>query len=226
MDTTTTLVLTILANAIVTGIIVYVFQKRIENSFARSMEEFKAEIQLSVFEQQIKFTRNYEKMVDTLETLCRHYGDFAESLQNQIGEAGKFYSHPRKKGNPLDNLDLSHAFDKLDVFWRYFETNRFYLPNEIVKEISNVYHNSFTILGLVAFALVADNTHPHGQKNFVAVNSGISSSKLRITNVSSETPNIKLFLDETKEEVNDRVQHLEDLYKSVADIKAIKDINL
>ena len=56
-----TIVFTSLTSAVISGVVVYLIQKSIENSFIKKMEEFRASIQYSLFEQQTKFTKNYQK---------------------------------------------------------------------------------------------------------------------------------------------------------------------
>ena len=78
MDTVTTIIVTVLGNAVVTGVIVFLFQKRTENSFARKLEEFKAHLAYSNFEQQQRFSAMHPKRVETLEILYKKYYDFFE----------------------------------------------------------------------------------------------------------------------------------------------------
>ena len=84
MDTATTIVVTVLANAIVTGVVVFLFQKRTENSFARKLEEFKSRLQYSNFEQQTRFTASHARRVETLEILYRKFAAYSDALKHLI----------------------------------------------------------------------------------------------------------------------------------------------
>ena len=80
MNPITLMLLTVVANALVTGIIVYLIQKKIEHAYTKQMEEFKASIQYSLFEQQTRFTRIHEKRAETLETLYQKFSLFADAF--------------------------------------------------------------------------------------------------------------------------------------------------
>jgi len=58
MDPILLMVLTVAANALVTGIIVFIFQKRMESSIIRKN-----------FEHQVKFSKFYNKSLEVIETL-------------------------------------------------------------------------------------------------------------------------------------------------------------
>jgi len=73
MDTISLIIVTAFLNAIITGIIAnlifYRYQKKIEDTFARSMLEY-----------QTKFVRNHEKTVETLDTVYKKFAEFESSF--------------------------------------------------------------------------------------------------------------------------------------------------
>ena len=72
MDYVTTLsiiFITALTNALISGLIVDYVQKRNANLFAEELEKFKASLQKSSIEHQIRFSTSYPKTFETIETL-------------------------------------------------------------------------------------------------------------------------------------------------------------
>ncbi len=128
MNTITTVVVTVLANAIVTGIIVYFLQKKIEHSFARKMEEFKASIQYSIFEQQTKFKMIHEKRVEALESLCGKYKVFCEAMRKDLDKFSTSYFFIANDRKLLGKFGFI-PFQRLSEFWEYFEKNRLFLSD-------------------------------------------------------------------------------------------------
>jgi hypothetical protein len=86
MDPITLLVVTVVANALVTGVIVYTIQKSIESSYTKKIDDHRAVLQLNNFEQQTKFSNIYAKRLETLESVYRKYLSFADSLAKLISE--------------------------------------------------------------------------------------------------------------------------------------------
>src|SRR5688500_12899013 len=134
MDTTEQILLITIFNIIFTGlvggIVVYTIQKKID-----------ATIQKSLFEHETKFSRNYEKRVEVLETLYQKFMVFRDA-QKKVGvKVHGFVRGPSEIDLELHlepNTDLSPEnyfemeFDlssKLGDFWHYYEINRLYLPH-------------------------------------------------------------------------------------------------
>src|SRR3972149_615711 len=90
------MIVTVLANAIVTGIIVYLIQKRIESSYTKKLEEFRARLQLSNFEQQTKFAKIHAKRVEALENLYQKFVIVSVGFTEMIDKAIEDY--PRLVG--------------------------------------------------------------------------------------------------------------------------------
>jgi hypothetical protein len=55
-----------LVNLVVTGILLYVFQRVIDERSAKRLEQFKAELQSTNFEKEIKFSKLHETRVRVL----------------------------------------------------------------------------------------------------------------------------------------------------------------
>ncbi len=127
------MILTVLANAIVTGIIVYLIQKKIENSFAKKMEEFKSSLQYSNFEQQTKFARIHEKRTETLETLHQKFALFANTCEKMI--------------HAKDIEQQANVMGKLIDFWQYFLANRLFIPDSLEAEIGKTFGDAVMLIG-------------------------------------------------------------------------------
>jgi len=138
MNPLTLTILTVVANAIVTGIIVYLIQKKIESSFAKQMEEFKASLQYSNFEQQTKFVKSHEKRTEIIVTLHQKFSLFARACETMI--------HAR------DIKQQALVMEKLSDFWRYFLANRLFLPDSFEAEIWKIFGNAVTLIGNTSVA--------------------------------------------------------------------------
>jgi len=221
MNTIILEVLKILLNALVVGVVVYFIQKKIESSFTKKMEQFRANLQLSNFEQQTKFARSLERRAETLETLCQKYKVFSETTEKRLDEVFRFYIfHSQETGNVFDEIDFEIPFQELEDFWKDFGNNRHFLSDDIIEGIENIYHNSYQILLIAIVAIQSDNTQTQEHKDFKTVNEMIQSSRLKINRIVSKTLNIELFLKDVKEEANNQVLEIESLYKSVVNTKS------
>lgn len=82
-----TAVVDFLVTGILIGVLIYYIQHEIKKPFDEHMEEFKANLQRLNFEQQTKFVRNHEKMVETLETIYKSFSDFSTSTSKLLIES-------------------------------------------------------------------------------------------------------------------------------------------
>lgn len=102
--------------------------KRFESDLrARSesaIEHLKNTLQLKTIEHQVMFSRLHEKRADVIAEL---YGKLVESLW----EAESFFSVMEWAGEPNKQEKHIIAMEKLVEFFRFFDKNRIYLPEEI-----------------------------------------------------------------------------------------------
>src|SRR5574341_214600 len=133
MDTTEIIILTTIFNIIMSGliggIVIYTLQKKID-----------ATIQKSLFEHQTKFTRSYEKTVETLENLCKKLAVCARGFREMAVQAVSFYQDIRKELN-VDVAYYENNRLQLEDFFNYLEENRYALPGKLVHQITSIYIN-------------------------------------------------------------------------------------
>ncbi|SRR5258706_2238195 len=213
MNTIAIIILTAFINVVVTSIVSNIiflrYQKRIENSFATAL-----------FEHQTKFVRNHEKAVETLDALYKKYIVASQSIMNDTVVVSRIFLSPTRKGK--DDFEGLHSFQLLDDYSAFFESNRLYLSDNINKEIRSIYQASYQIIVIVAF-FFATYDNKQDAKRFLTINKIIENNKLGINKISWDEPNIKDFVEEVKEEINNKVLKIESIYKSVADITVESD---
>jgi hypothetical protein len=144
MNPISLMILTVLANAIVTGIIVYRIQKR-----------FEANLQNSLFEHQTKFSRNYAKRVEVLETLYQKFMVFRDAYKKSDFKLFTFFSGTLELEADDFFEDDNDQRSKLADFWHYFEANRLYLPNRLRVTIKNIHDTTQTLPSLAALLFIA-----------------------------------------------------------------------
>ena len=220
------MIVTVLANAIVTGIIVYLIQKRIESSYTKKLEEFRARLQLSNFEQQTKFAKIHAKRVEALENLYQKFVIVSVGFTEMIDKAIEDY--PRLVGlaasmdiNGFNTLSIEAPdFENLELklyeFWAYFGTNRLFLSSGSAQEIENIYLRTGSLIRLIPEMRLFfgyDNLSPD---LFYSLNHTIKMLELKIGRIKKQ-PDLLLLLGELPEEIRKQTERLEKLYKSVAD---------
>lgn len=143
MDTIATIVVTAFLNIIITGIvsnfIFYRFQKKIENTFAKSMLEYQA-----------RLTRNFPKTLDTLEMLIGKYNIFKESLL-QLREFVVRHARDEDTESQEYNDLETNINSALEDMNNYLQRNRHLLPDTTVTEIENIIYCSDTLVELTKF---------------------------------------------------------------------------
>ena len=136
------MILTVLANAIVTGIIVYRLQKKMEITYAKQMEEFRANLQYSIFEQQTKFAYIHAKRVEALETLYSKFAIFGETVTHLIVKMEHSVQKLPEK-NPVNLREIENELGlKYQDFTAYFMSIRLFLPEDFVEAVHNVIRTS------------------------------------------------------------------------------------
>ena len=144
MDTIATIVVTAFINIIITGIVSNLiflrYQKKIENTFAKSMLEY-----------QTKFVRNHEKMVETLETIYQEYSEFRLETTNFLYDMVA----PIKSGKKVNLSDIDNATRRSDEIFGYFEKNSIYLPPSTSEEIRDVLSKTKLINSMITSGLIS-----------------------------------------------------------------------
>jgi hypothetical protein len=126
MDQVTLLILTVTLNALVTGVIVYFVQKRLERNFANR-----------VFQDQLRIKRNDEKIAETLDALYKkivELHDLTHPILTKIELDGVLYQ--------VDPDTVAAIKTKRSELDSYFHSNRIYL-------IPNIYNDPYVIVSCV-----------------------------------------------------------------------------
>jgi hypothetical protein len=226
MDTPLTatqiIILTSIIDAIISGlvggIVIYVIQKRIENSFAQKLEQFKAQLQYSNFELQTRFTETFGKRVKALEILYQKLLDF-QSIYFDTYMSIQFPEFPPKKvmatreGDKNDKFFLANCLDGL---WTCYDENRLFLTSEALQETSDIFVKVVWLTELMSQSIWLINSPSLGASK---INEAIKISELNIPEINIEEPNRDKFLDELIHAMIVQVERMEKLYKSVADVK-------
>src|SRR6266508_2411330 len=217
MNPTQTIIVTVLANAIVIGIIVYLIQKRIESSFAKKLEEFKASLQKSSVEHQIKFSTTYPKTLEILETYRKklvHYSNVLEKSHSTVNEE-------LSKSEMLSDENCQRMIDEiygaLTEFYIYSQENRLYLPDELVLELIDISYKveSMNSVSVQLLYLPREPT----EKYFDEVKrlSKLIHFPIALYYNQPEDEWADILIGHTQEEVEKQIEKLEKLYKSVAE---------
>ncbi len=124
MDQILLMVLTVAANALVTGIIVFIFQKRMESSIVRKN-----------FEHQVKFSKFYNKSLEVIETLRQKMILFSVAvLESNIELSSILFSWEERQENScyegwLNNQRKKDLYDILRDLIKYKDENIIYIPD-------------------------------------------------------------------------------------------------
>jgi hypothetical protein len=129
--------LQIFVNLVLTGILLYVFQRVIDERSARRLEEFKTDLKSTAFERETKFSKLHEKRVGVLAELytklsfVRRPLDVAKLLVESQA-SGVVY------GEKLPDL-INKFSAAIDEFVSFYKGVRLYLPSHLCAQI-DLYH--------------------------------------------------------------------------------------
>ena len=100
------------------------------------MEEFKASLQLYSFEQQTKFVALHQRRVEVLENLYLKFMAFADVQDRWVTG----YQVTSDKAKTIEMIEEVMSY--LNEFWGYFEKNRIFIPDDVVKEVARVWESA------------------------------------------------------------------------------------
>ncbi len=211
-----TIIFTSLTSALITGVIVYLIQKSIDNSFTKKMEEFRASIQYTLFEQQTKFTRTYQKKIETLELLngkmillWKNLNSLAILIKNNISASSITKKDAEKEYDAATEIVSSSYLD----FLHFYTENRLYLPDQSIKEIEEITKKVGGLCILINFSYLIHGSPP---ELISWANDGIKRFGLNIKKINAKKPNVILFINQILEEMKNQKEVLEKHYKYMA----------
>jgi hypothetical protein len=152
------IIVTAFINLAVSNFIFYRYQKKIENSFAEKLETFRANLQKSSTEHQVKFSRNYPKTLEVLETYHHKLQEFSQFF-HQV----HLFIIRAVRGTPLEDTEIQekrhYFFRVFQDFTTYLTANRLYLPDEFIKEFEQM-NDRAGILGMSSMSLFEQANNP------------------------------------------------------------------
>jgi len=121
--------LPVLVNLIVTGILLYAFQKTIDERSEKRLEKFKADIRSTAFVQETKFSKLHEKRLQVLAELYKKLSNVNSNLS-----AMKLSLESGILEDKMESLIASFNKD-IDEFHLFFSENRLYLPDNLCDQL-------------------------------------------------------------------------------------------
>ena len=124
----------VFVNLVLTGILLYVFQRVIDERSAKRLENFKTELQLNTFERQTKFSKLHERRAQVIEEIYRKLLNVLSDLvmlKNSIQLA-------ESKSKEIDDA-VTKTYETIREFMDYFNGNQLYLPETLCTKIIVLY---------------------------------------------------------------------------------------
>jgi hypothetical protein len=220
MDTLAIILVTafinIVVSSIVSNLIFYRYQKKIDDLYNKQMEEFRKRLEYVNYEKQIKFTKNYERTVETLDILYKKFVDFS------VG-----FSYILRKIEIHENIykinfhEYKLNSQKLEEFKQCFLKNRQYIPSEVQDGIKEIYFAA-SVLHLL-MALLFNNATILTPEHFEYANNYIQRFA-EIDTINARKPEYSKIIVQMDKEMNGLSEKLETLYKSVAEVSTENEI--
>ena len=122
--------LQLLINLVVTGILLYVFQRMIDERSAKRLEKFKAELQSTTFEKEIKFSKLHETRMQVLAELYKR----VSRIDKQLLSLKINIEFDKDVQDEIEKFNVS-----IDDFQAYFDENRLSLPERLCTKLYAFY---------------------------------------------------------------------------------------
>lgn len=185
------IIVTAFINLAVSNYIFFRYQKKIEDSFAKSMLEY-----------QTKFVRNHEKRTEALEILYSKYKAFIDYLF-------KILDIP-------EGVTIQPPSSQTDDLNKYYSTCRLYFSDDEIIELDNIITTS---INLTIFMLVRFEPESYSRAKITWANKIIKTCGLNLTTLDIDNLNTKLLKDELGQAIRQQEKRIEKLYSSIANIK-------
>lgn len=210
MDPIVLMILTIATNALVTGVLLFLFQKRIEDRYARR-----------IFDDQLKSKIVHEKRFQTLETLYQMIAKFNRNFTNEIHQIA-IYDKSSKKLS-LTNTTLLKNFDgahkELDKCRTYFNDNRIFLPTDMANEIHRILMDAAIPHTLIEVITVVEADTEHIPMAVQLINNHSGVPGLKINPLQEDDADLRRWILDLSFFTMSLTRALEALYKSSANIQ-------
>jgi hypothetical protein len=208
------IIVTAVINLAISNFVFLRYQKKIENSFAKSL-----------FEHNTKFLRSHEKAVETLDNLFKKYVDFETSMRKTLNNAFDLFDSPYDQNRIVQQLlELSNIY--ID-FRSYYHANSLYLSedvNDFFTRVSFINKALYEIVEKILMMPSKNNQPDTLSKDIETVNFLIKLiSELTKVNLFIFDPKnpemIRILYPQVFEVLNKQNKLMQGLYKSLLETK-------
>jgi hypothetical protein len=205
MDPLTQILLTVGLNALVTGVFVYLFQKRLDDRYAKRQ-----------FEDQVKFSRVYPKTLEVIE-------GFHQKLHEYISKFNLYSVHVRAMARGDSSL-TEREFAQLEEepfiivteLGKYLDVNRIYLPISSDSEVTSVFRKLQDLDFIMSYARII-STQKRGFQGIVdLINTATKTVGMDLREISPHSKGaMDLFITKVDSELERLVLRLDSHYKTL-----------
>jgi hypothetical protein len=123
--------LQIFVNLVLTGILLYVFQRVIDERSAKRLERFRTELQSNAFEKEAKFSKLHDKRAEVIQEI---YQKIVGAIQALVVLKNRVET---TKPKPKEVQDSAKELDEI-IFGliSYFNQNQLYLPEALYVKVN------------------------------------------------------------------------------------------
>lgn len=133
--------LQIFVNLVLTGILLYIFQKVIDERSEKRLEKFKTELRSSAFVQETKFSKLHEIHLVVAAELHKKLFQLRETLTSL-----KLFFDPNFFVDIAAEKILNDAYEAERDLKLYFQSNRLYVPESVCARIDVICNHYSVIL--------------------------------------------------------------------------------
>jgi len=219
-------VLTVVLTAICTGIIVFRYQKGVEQQLFLIRKEIDERFDKAMLEYQTKFVRNHEKTAETIETLYRMYSDFRLGMTATLYKINAILSDIPILTNTVDDIPFSDDevdsyVEKTKKFGEYYFNNRLYLPSDEMKNvIQNIVHFQGDIFIVIKFISIIHKNMPKLPLIVEKINSLVESinktTNIHLDFVEPTMDSVLRFITVVVRNLNEQYLLLEKIHNSIS----------
>lgn len=205
-----TIVLTSLTSALISGVVVYLIQKSIENTFTKRMDEFRANLELSIFQQQTKFSKNYQKSTETILT----FHEKLVAIRNDFDSYIKLYTkivgtQKLSKNKSLLEKQIDKLYKGSSDLTQFAGKYSIHLSQELSMKIDELtYKVAYLVFHLSASEITKEK--PEAIKHLVGLN-----KILKIDITESAFQNTSDLHQQIKANIDQLISELESLYRGI-----------
>lgn len=210
MDTQSVILLSVInliISGLISGVVIYILQKRIDSTFQKSLIDYK-----------IRSPKLHEKRVETLETVYKKYRSFNNNVLQELGRIALISLGVGNALQNVENLEIT-LFKEINEFQNYLNEVRLFLPHDVIEKITNISRDSNNLLVILYVALGLYAASPP-QKDFEPLYSLILAGSFKTNAITKTKLDLKLLVDDAKEEFGFQLLKIENLYKAETEPKS------